>query len=141
MQVGGALGVAIIGSLLATRYWHNLSGALSPYHVPHAVQQTIRGSLGGALAVAGHLGGVTGHLLAELAHAAFISGMDLGLLAGACVVLAGGLFALIALPSTPSSEPIEAESEVPTPPMPRVHSTQAPHAAPAHTGPHGSAPL
>jgi EmrB/QacA subfamily drug resistance transporter len=101
MQIGGALGVAIMGSLLSTRYWHRLVGPLASYHVPHTVEQTIRGSLGGALGVARQIGGVTGHLLAEAAHAAFISGMDLGLLVGAIVVLAGGVFALLALPSGP----------------------------------------
>ena len=99
MQVGGALGVAIIGSLLSTRYWQRLSPALSPYRLPHAVEQTIRGSLGGALEVAERIGGREGQLLAGVAHSAFVSGMDLGLLIGASVALAGALFALLALPS------------------------------------------
>ena len=36
MQVGGALGVAVIGSLLTTRYQDRMTAALAPYHVPHA---------------------------------------------------------------------------------------------------------
>lgn len=104
MQVGGALGVAIVGSLLSTRYQQRITSALAPYHVPHPIQETIRGSLGGALGVARQIGGVTGRFLARFAHAAFISGMDLGLLAGTLVVLAGALLALLALPSRPSSE-------------------------------------
>jgi hypothetical protein len=47
LQVGGALGVAVIGSLLNTRYQDQMTSALAPYHVPHAVLQTILGSLGG----------------------------------------------------------------------------------------------
>ncbi|MGA2321610.1 MAG: DHA2 family efflux MFS transporter permease subunit [Solirubrobacteraceae bacterium] len=104
MQVGGALGVAVIGSLLSTRYQHRITGALAPYHVPHAVQETIRGSLGSALQVARQVGGLTGQLLAQFARSAFISGMDLGLFAAAIVVLAGALFALLALPSRPPPE-------------------------------------
>ena len=104
MQVGGALGVAVIGSLLSTRYQHRLTGVLAPYQLPHAIRETILGSLGSALALAGQLGGSTGRLLAQFARSAFISGMDLGLLTAAVVALAGALFALLALPSRPAAE-------------------------------------
>jgi EmrB/QacA subfamily drug resistance transporter len=104
MQVGGALGVAVVGSLLSARYEHRISGTLAPYHVPHAVEETIRGSLGGALGAAKQIGGTTGQLLAQFAHSAFISGMGLGLFAAAIVALAGALFALLALPSGPALE-------------------------------------
>jgi len=103
MQIGGALGVAVIGSLLSTRYQHRIAATLAPYHVPHAIRETIRGSLGGALGVAKEIGGVTGRFLAQFAHSAFISGMDLGLLVAAVVALAGALFALLALPSKPGA--------------------------------------
>jgi EmrB/QacA subfamily drug resistance transporter len=104
LQVGGALGVAVIGSLLATRYQDHVTTALAPYHVPHAALTTILGSLGGALAVAGHVGGVLGAALAHLARTAFISGMDLGLTVGAAVALAGCLLALTLLPSRPAAD-------------------------------------
>ena len=79
LQMGGALGVAVIGSLLNTRYQDLMTGALASYHVPDAVMQTILGSLGGALGVAGRVGGVLGAELGHLARASFVSGMDLGL--------------------------------------------------------------
>jgi EmrB/QacA subfamily drug resistance transporter len=101
MQIGGALGVAIIGSLLSTRYQHRITTALAPYRVPHSIQETIRGSLGGALEVAREIGGSSGQMLARFAHSAFISAMDLGLLAAALVAFAGALFALLALPARP----------------------------------------
>lgn len=100
VQVGGALGVAIVGSALSTRYQHRMTDALAGQHVPHAVHDTILGSLGGALGVAEHLGGVAGALLAGAARSAFMSGMDLGLRIAACVALAGVLVALLALPVT-----------------------------------------
>ena len=104
MQVGGALGVAIVGSLLSTRYQNRVISALAPYHVPGAIQQTIRGSLGGALEVAKQVGGATGQLLSRFARSAFISGMDLALLTAAIVALAAAVFALLALPSRPAPE-------------------------------------
>ena len=99
LQIGGALGVAVIGSLLNTRYQDRMTGALAPYHVPDVAMQTILGSLGGALGVAGRVGGVLGAELSHLARASFISGMDLGLAAGACVAAVGCLIALLALPA------------------------------------------
>ncbi len=105
MQVGGALGVAVIGSLLSTRYQQRITNALAPFHVPHAIQETIRGSLGGALTVARVTGGLAGRLLAGFARSAFISGMDLGLLIAAIVVLGAAVFALLALPARAASAP------------------------------------
>jgi len=101
IQVGSALGVAVIGSLLSTRYQSRMTAALAPYHLPHAIQSTILGSIGGALGVAARVGGATGHLLVQVARSDFISGADLGLLTGAVVVLAGCVLALVFLPSRP----------------------------------------
>jgi EmrB/QacA subfamily drug resistance transporter len=99
LQVGGALGVAVIGSLLSSRYQGDVSSALAGTHVPAAVLHTILGSVGGALAVAAKLGGPVGAALAHVARTAFISGADLGLRTGAAVAAAGGLLALAVLPS------------------------------------------
>jgi EmrB/QacA subfamily drug resistance transporter len=104
LQVGGALGVAVVGSLLSTRYEHRLTGPLVQYRVPHAVQQTILGSLGGALEAAGQIGGAGALLLAHLARSAFVSGMDVGLRTAAVVVLAGALLSAVALPSRPGPD-------------------------------------
>ena len=93
IQLGGALGVAVVGSLLATRYQDRMTGALSGRPLP----ATVKNSLGGALAAA-RAGETTGPLI-HLAKTAFISGMDLGLLPAAVVAVAGCLVALICLPA------------------------------------------
>jgi EmrB/QacA subfamily drug resistance transporter len=98
LQTGGALGVAVIGSLLNTRYAGDMSAVLAPYHVPDAVSQAIRGSLGGALEVAARLGANFGAVLASAARSAFVSGMDLGLTVGALAAIGGCLIALAVLP-------------------------------------------
>jgi hypothetical protein len=108
LQVGGALGVAVIGSAMLTRYQNHITQALAGRHVPIAATHTIIGSLGGALTVAGSVGGTTGALLARAARAAFISGMQVSLAVGALVALAGALLVLAHLPSRtaqPSSDP------------------------------------
>jgi len=98
LQTGGALGVAVIGSLLNTRYTSRMSAALAPYHMPAAVSEAIRGSLGGALEVAARIGGHFGALLAAAARSAYASGMDLGLTVGACTAIGGCIIALAVLP-------------------------------------------
>ena len=104
LQVGGALGVAVVGSVLSTRYQDQMTAALAG-HLPAAVTQTVLGSLGGALAVAAHAGGAAGALLALTARAAFMSGTGVALAAGAAVALAGAVLVLARLPSrvTPDS--------------------------------------
>ncbi len=113
MQTGGALGVAVIGSLLNTRYTGDISAALAPYHVPPAVLGPIRGSLGGALEVAARVGGSLGAELAAAARSAFISGMDLGLLTAAGVALGGCAIALAVLPSARRQSPRHAPRHAP----------------------------
>jgi hypothetical protein len=99
IQVGGALGVAVIGSLVSTRYQDQMTAAMAGLHVPHAIADTITGSIGGALAVAAQVGGAVGHLLTQAARAAFVSGADLGMLTAAVVVLAGCVLALVTVPA------------------------------------------
>jgi EmrB/QacA subfamily drug resistance transporter len=108
IQVGGALGVAVIGSLLSTRYQDRMTTALAPYHLPHAIESTILGSIGGALGAAARAGGTAGHLLAHAARSAFISGADLGLLTAAAAVLAGCALALVTLPARPPASDDQA---------------------------------
>ncbi len=99
IQVGGALGVGLLGSLLNTRYQGRLAPLLAHQRMPASVHHLIVGSLGGALGVAQAVGGPLGSALAGAARAAFVDGLDLALLVGACVIAAGALVALALLPS------------------------------------------
>jgi hypothetical protein len=93
-----------VGSLLSARYQDRMTTALVPYHLPHTIETTIFGSIGGALGVAARAGDAAGALLAQAARVAFISGAGLGLLIAAAVTLAGCVLALIALPARPRGE-------------------------------------
>ncbi|MFE2064308.1 MFS transporter [Streptomyces sp. NPDC059467] len=110
VQMGGALGVAVIGSLLTTRYQDRMGPALAPYRLPHQVSDRVLGSLGRALDLAGRMGGATGLMLSELARSAFVSGMGLGLSVGAAVAASGAVLAFAALPSRPPVPPDRPES-------------------------------
>jgi hypothetical protein len=105
LQVGGALGVATIGSVMLTRYQGHMAAALVGRHVPQAVAQTIFGSLGAALAVAGRVGGSTGAELARAARTAFMSGNEVALAVGAVVVLTAAVLVLVALPCRAAPAP------------------------------------
>jgi EmrB/QacA subfamily drug resistance transporter len=98
IQTGGALGVAVVGSLLFSRYDSHLTTALAPYHLPNAIDQAIHDSLGAALGVAQHLVGPAGTAVAGAARSAFMSGMHLGLLTAAAVGLVGAVIALLTIP-------------------------------------------
>ena len=103
IQVGGAFGVGVIGSVLATRYEHLMSAALATAPLPSAARQAALGSIGGALQVAAKLPGLYGAALAARAGPAFQSGSSIAAAVGAAVALAGALVALVALPSRPPS--------------------------------------
>jgi EmrB/QacA subfamily drug resistance transporter len=104
MQVGGAMGVAVIGSVLSTRYQHTLEPALAGHHVPPVAAHTILGSLGGALAVARIVGGSLGAGLAHVARVGFALGSHSAFLVAAAVTGTGALLILAALPSRPLPE-------------------------------------
>jgi EmrB/QacA subfamily drug resistance transporter len=99
MQIGGALGVAVLGSLLNARYQGRMAPLLGHVQVPTAIKQLITGSLGGALAVAQHAGGALGAELAAVARGAFVSGMDQAVGVGAAVVAVAALVVLMLLPN------------------------------------------
>jgi Major Facilitator Superfamily len=127
LQVGGALGVAVIGSVLSTRYQDHMTTALAGRHLPAAGTQAILGSLGGALAVAARTGGATGALLAHAARAAFMSGNEIALAVGAAVALGGVVLVLARLPSRVSRDsPDPQRQTVSTGPSRNAHVAPAP---------------
>jgi EmrB/QacA subfamily drug resistance transporter len=71
-QTGGALGVAVIGSLFAARY-HGAIGQLS--FLPASVRAMARESIGTSLQVAAKIGGATGGHLANVATHAYLKSM------------------------------------------------------------------
>jgi EmrB/QacA subfamily drug resistance transporter len=110
LQIGGALGVAVLGSVLASRYQGRMTALLAGRPVPPQARQAITDSLGGALAVARQAGGNLGNQLETTARAAFVDGMNLALAVGAGVVAVAVLLVLVALPSRSRRGPAEGSS-------------------------------
>ena len=99
MQMGGALGVAVLGTALTVRYQDLMQPLLAHHSVPPSVGEVILGSLGGALAVAQHVPGPLGDQLASSAKQSFVSGMDLALIIASVIVGVAGLVVLAVLPN------------------------------------------
>jgi hypothetical protein len=113
-QVGGALGVAVLGTLLAGTYSGRMQDAIAaaPNPIPPDVAGVITDQLGGALAIAGQLGGAPGQALADAARAAFVDGMGLALAVGAAVVALAAVGVFLFLPARArSAAPAPARHE------------------------------
>lgn len=108
MQIGGALGVGVLGTVLNLRYQAYLAPLLAHQSIPAGIDKLILGSLGGALAVAERVPGSSGTALAQAARRGFVSGMDLGFVVASVVVAVAGLVVLVALPNrTRTADPVE----------------------------------
>ncbi|MCC6338540.1 MAG: MFS transporter [Acidimicrobiia bacterium] len=122
-QVGGALGVAIIGSVISSVYAGRVgdwfAGANIPTPTPEAASNLARGvdaaknQLGGALEVAKRLGDVglsqQATDLAHVAKVAFVDGLHAGVIVGAVAALIGAVVCLLWLPARARQESIAAQ--------------------------------
>ena len=103
IELGGALGVAVLGSVLIGGYAAQMTGVVRGLPAAAAA----RHNLGDALAAAHQLGGPAGEGLAAAARAAFIHGLSVTELVGLAVALAGAVVALAFLPARAKPRPPE----------------------------------
>ena len=101
-ELGGTLGVAVIGSVYASLYAHALRGP-ELGGVPVAAVTSARDSIGAALLTADRLGDPAGATLSNAAVEGFFDGLQTGCLVAAGVCATGALLAMIALPSQPTT--------------------------------------
>ncbi|HUP84588.1 MAG TPA: MFS transporter [Acidimicrobiales bacterium] len=97
-ELGGALGVAVLGSLAASTYSSGIAKAAAG--LPAASASAAKASLGAALAVGDRVGGGAGEALAAAARSAYVDGMSNGLRVGAVVVFAASLLVSRFLPES-----------------------------------------
>jgi EmrB/QacA subfamily drug resistance transporter len=98
-QVGGALGVAILGSLLNSSYIHNLTSNLEGSSVPANAIETSKEALGAALSVSAKLPAAAATELTNAARSAYTDGLQLPFYLGAGLLFAGALIVLKFLPA------------------------------------------
>jgi hypothetical protein len=104
-QIGGALGVAILGSVFASSFASHISSALSS--LPPEQVAIASESVDKALGLGVQTGGTAGAAIIAAANQSFISAMDRGLFVGAAIALIGALVALVWLPNRPHTPPEE----------------------------------
>jgi DHA2 family multidrug resistance protein-like MFS transporter len=119
-ELGTALGIALVGSVLAAVY---RSGLVLPTGVTGAAAAEAENSLGGAVQVAGTLPSATGDALVRSAQHAFVHGMNLAaILSGLLLLGAAAMVWLLlrhrsgtAVSSTPVSVSVPVSASVPVP--------------------------
>ncbi len=95
-EFGGALGIAIFGSIGTAVYRARMSSVI-PGDVPHDVAEALRGTLGGAVAVAGRLPERLGVEVLAAAREAFARSLELATAISAIVAIAAALAAVVLL--------------------------------------------
>lgn len=100
-QIGGTLGVAIIGSIFSTLYIRTLAESPVLQSLPQSTRSVAEEGLAQGLAVATHSPASVGGAIRNTVSDAFLSGLSAGCLTAAAVCLGGALLALIALPAHP----------------------------------------
>jgi EmrB/QacA subfamily drug resistance transporter len=103
-EVGGTLGVAVLGSIMASVYGSRIVDALSGTPLPAAARVAAGDSLAAALQVAGRLGGAAGQGVASAAREAFVQAFQIGSFVTGAVALAGAVIALVFLPARAREE-------------------------------------
>ena len=99
-QIGGALGVAIVGSVMSSAYTSKIGDLFAGTpSAGSAAEQTAKDSLGGALAVAARAPQKLGQLLESVAKSAFVDGMHTGVVVAAGAAFLGAIVAALWLPA------------------------------------------
>src|SRR3954464_3831635 len=109
-EVGGTLGIAVLGSLLTSSYGSGMNEATTG--LPPAAAEAASDSVGGAHEVAAELGGAGAAKLIDTANSAFVDAMATTATLAAAAAVIGALIALAFLPSRARAEhpaPLGAE--------------------------------
>ncbi len=106
-ELGGALGVAVLGSLAASAYSSGMADLTTK--LPAAAAEAARASLGAAVEIGHRIGGQAGASIVRTAQVAYVDGMSNGLRVGAAVVVIASVLVLRFLPDVvPHQEAAQA---------------------------------
>ena len=97
-ELGGTLGVAVVGSVFASVYGPKIADFLAQYPVPTEAIAAARESVAAALAVTAQAPADVQAAFAHAASSAFVDGMSIGCLVAAGVAFVGAVAAALFLP-------------------------------------------
>jgi EmrB/QacA subfamily drug resistance transporter len=101
-QIGSALGVAVLGTILNSKYLADINAVSWPAQLPAQALDSIRGSIQGANAVAQSVQSQSpqlAQLITNTSHQAFTSGSEKALVVAAIIMAVSVIFTLFVLPS------------------------------------------
>jgi hypothetical protein len=98
-EVGAALGVAVLGSIMSSTYRPRVSDAIAGQPVPEDVAHAITDQIGAAMQVAREIGGAPGRALADVASSGFADGMGRAFIVGAAALIVGAILTALFLPA------------------------------------------
>ena len=96
-ELGGALGVAVLGSVVTSQYTSALAPAIA--NLPAQARAMADSGLAGALRVASELPGSAGEALESAAKQSFVDGLSLAAVVATVVVISAAVAAWFLLPS------------------------------------------
>jgi MFS transporter, DHA2 family, multidrug resistance protein len=105
-ELGGALGVAVVGSMLSWSFGSHLASSWARIGIPGSVVKASQTSLGSALAISRHLPVTSA---AQAARTSFMAGLHVGSVTVAAAALLAAMVALLLLPSRDRPEPPRPE--------------------------------
>jgi EmrB/QacA subfamily drug resistance transporter len=97
-ELGGTLGVAVLGSVFSSFYGPRLGEALQGLPIPAAALEAAKESVQATLAVA-EQAGAGAPVIVQAAQTSFVEGLRAGSLVAAAVVFAGAVLAFVFLPA------------------------------------------
>jgi EmrB/QacA subfamily drug resistance transporter len=109
-QVGGAVGVAVIGSVFSSIYGAKVVSALKGRGIAPSLVTEAKQQLGFALEAAAHLRPQAAAAFVHLAQLSFVHGLHAGLLVAAAVAAVVLVPVLIYLPSRPRAQDVERQA-------------------------------
>jgi EmrB/QacA subfamily drug resistance transporter len=115
-ELGGTLGIAVLGSILTSSYGSGMDDATAG--LPHTAAEAAGDSVGAAHEVGAQLGGAAGANLIDTANSAFVDALTTTATLAAASAVIGALIALAFLPSRARAEhPAPLGSELLEPAM------------------------
>jgi EmrB/QacA subfamily drug resistance transporter len=98
-EVGGAIGVALFGSVLSAQYRAPVQDALRRAHAPRGVTRAAGSSIQAALEISRRVPGRRGTLLAGLARSSFVDGLHQAAIMAAAIAVVAAVAVVVWLPA------------------------------------------
>jgi hypothetical protein len=121
-ELGGALGVAVLGSLLTGQFANGVAPEVAG--LPAAVREEAEGGLGGAIGL--NLRGLVPDSVVETARRSFVDGFGLATTVAAVIVIAAAVLVYKFLPSDRKSAEVSGEGDEVEPNIDEFESDMAP---------------